>query len=115
MPDGAFQKDLERIGLHWLFEIPECFEIANRGQRLFHAAECRQHDRRSVIAALVQVPDQLESVHARHQQIRNNDVCVEGVEPFERFQSVCGNLCLEASIGENSRQRGTLAVVIIYD
>ena len=59
--------------------------------------------------------DQFESVHARHDQIRNNDVRVEGTEPFQRFEAVCGNLRHKAAVGKNGRQRGTLGGVIICD
>lgn len=110
----AFQKNLECAWFHRLFEIPEGFEVVNDGQRFFDAAECGEHNRRSVVAAILQVLDQLESVHARHNQIRNNDVRAEGAEPFQRVEAVRGNLRYKAAVGKNGRQRGALGGVIIY-
>ena len=115
MENCAFQKDLERAWFHRLFEKPECLEIMNDGQRFFDASECREHNRRSKIAALLQLTQQFKAVHARHDQIRNNHVRVEGVEPFQRFKAVSGNLRHKAAIGKNGRQHDTLGVVIIYD
>ncbi len=85
------------------------------GQRLFHAAEAGERDRRSEVAAFLQVPEQFEAVHARHDQIRNDDVRVEGSEPFQRFLPVGRHLRLKVSIGKHGSQGGTLALLIVDD
>ena len=64
---------------------------------------------------LLQVPEELETVHARHDQIRNDDIRTEGGEPFERFLSIRRNLRLLVIIGEHGGQGGTLALVIVDD
>ena len=87
----------------------------NRGERLFHAAEAGERDRRSEVAALLQMPEQFEAVHARHDQIRNDDVCVEGGEPFQRFQPVGRDLRVKVGIGQHGGQGGTLPLVIVND
>jgi hypothetical protein len=59
------------------------------------------------------VPEQFKAVHARHDQIRNDDVCVEGREPFHRFLAVGHDLRLKVTIGKHCSQRSTLALVVI--
>ena len=115
MANRALQEDLECTRFHGLFQKPECLEVMNGGQRLLHAAESGEHDRRSKVAVLLQVPEEFEAVHARHDQIRNDDIRVEGCEPFQRFLAVRRNLRLKVIIGEHGGQSGTLARVIIYD
>src|SRR5580698_4452817 len=73
----AFQKSPEGERLHGLFQEPECLEVMNCRQGLFHAAEASERDRRSEVAAFLQMPEQLKAVHARHDQVRYNDVCIE--------------------------------------
>ena len=85
------------------------------GKRLLHAAEAGERDRRSEVAAFLQVPEQFKAVHARHDQIRNDDVCVEGGEPFQRFLPVGRHLRLKVTIGKHGSQGGTLALVVIDD
>ena len=76
----------------------------DRGQRLFHAAEAGERDRRSEVAAFLQVPEQFKAVHARHDQIRDDDVRVEGGEPFQRFLPVGGDLRFKVTIGKHGGQ-----------
>ena len=87
----------------------------NSGQRLFHAAETGEYDRRSEVAAFLQVPEQFKAVHARHDQIRNDDVSVEGRETFQRFLSVACDLRLKVRLGQHGSQGSTLPLVIIDD
>ncbi len=84
----AFEKDLEGAWFDRLFQEPECLEVVNGRQRLVDASETGEHDRRSLVAVFLQVPEQLEAVHARHDQVGNNDIRVEGSEPFQRFLPV---------------------------
>ena len=111
----AFQKGLEGARFHRLLQEPECLEVMNGGQRLFHAAEAGERDRRSEVAAFLQMPEQLEAVHARHDQIRNDDVRVEGSEPFQRFLPVGRDLRFKVAVGKHGSQGGTLPLVIVND
>jgi hypothetical protein len=61
------------------------------------------------------MPEEFEAVHARHDQIRNDDIRIEGGEPFQRFLAVRRNLRLKVILGEHGGQSGTLALVIIDD
>ena len=61
------------------------------------------------------MPEQFEAVHARHDQIRNDDVRVEGGEPLQRFLPIGGDLRLKVAIGKHGGQGGTLALVIVDD
>ena len=109
----TFQEDLEGARLHRLLQEPECLKVMDRGQRLFHAAEAGERDRWSEVAAFLQVPEQFKAVHARHDQIRNYDVCVEGSEPFQRFLTVGRDLRFKVAIGKHGSQGGTLALIIV--
>ena len=111
----AFQKNLKSARLHRFLQEPERLEVMNRGQRLFHAAEAGERDRRSEVAAFLQMPEQFKAVHARHHQIRNNDVRVEGGEPFQRFLPVGRDLRVKVGIGKHGGQGGTLALIIVDD
>jgi hypothetical protein len=77
--------------------------------------EASERDRRSEVAPFLQVPEQLKAVHARHDQIRNDDVCVEGNEPFQRFLPVARDLRVKGTIRKHGSQGGTLALVIVDD
>jgi hypothetical protein len=59
------------------------------------------------------VPEQFETVHARHDQIGNDDIRVKGGEQVQRFLPVRRALRLKVSIGKHGGQGGTLAFVII--
>ena len=83
------------------------------GKRLVHTSEAGERDRRCEIAAFLQVPEQFKAVHSRHHQIRNNDVCVEGCEPFQCFPPVGRHLGVKVTLAEHGRQRATLPLVII--
>src|SRR5581483_130135 len=83
--NGALQKNHQSAPFHWLLEKPERFEVMDGRKRLLHAAKARECDCWGEVAAFFQSAEQLEAVHARHDQIRNNDVCIEGTEPFQRF------------------------------
>ena len=85
------------------------------GQRLLHTAECGEGDRRREVAAFLQAPEQLKAVHARHDQVRHDDVRVEGSEPFQRILPVAGDLCFKLAVGQHGGQGGTLALVIVDD
>ena len=85
----------------------------DRGQRLFHAAKAGERDCRSQVAALLQMPEQLEAVHARHDQIRHDDVRVEGSEPFQRLLPVGRHLRVEVAIGKHGNQCVTLPGVVV--
>jgi hypothetical protein len=61
------------------------------------------------------MPQQLKAVHARHKQIRNDDVCVEDSEAFQRFLSVACNLYFKVGVGEHGSQGGALPLVIVDD
>ena len=98
-----------------VLQKPERLEVMNGGQRLFHAAESGEHNRWSKVAVLLQVLKKLETVHARHDQIRNDDIRTKGGETFQRFLPVRRKLRLKAIIGEHGGQSGTLALVIIDD
>ena len=45
----------------------------------------------------------------------NDDVCVEGGEPFQRFLPVGRDLRVKVTIGKHGGQGATLALVIIDD
>ncbi len=111
--DGAVQKSSERARFHRLLQEPECLEVMDGGKRLFHTAEAGERDRRSEIAALLQMPEQFEAVHARHHQIRNDDICVKAGEPFQRFQPVGSDLYLKVGVGQHGGQGGALPLVIV--
>ena len=111
----AVQKDFEGPRFHRLFQKPECLEVMDGGQRLFHAAETGERDRRGTVPGVVQVPEQFKAVHPRHDQIRDDDVCVEGSEPFQRFLPVGGDLSVKVALAKQSRQRPPLTLVIIDD
>jgi hypothetical protein len=87
----------------------------NRGKRLFDTAEAGERYRRSEVAAFFQVPEQFKAVHARHDQIRNNDVRVEGSQSFQRFLPVGRDLSVKVTLGKHGSQSGTLALVIVDD
>ena len=61
------------------------------------------------------MPEQLEAVHARHDQIRNDDVCVKGCEPFQCFQPIGRDLSFIITIGKYGGQGPSLPLVIIHD
>ena len=63
----------------------------------------------------LQVLEKFETVHARHDQIRNDDIRVEGGEPFQRFLPVRCKLRLKVVLGEHGGQSSMLAFVIIDD
>ena len=85
------------------------------GKRLVHTAEAGERDRRREIAAFLQVPEQFKTVHARHNQIRDDDVCVEGCEPFQCFQPVGRYLSVKVTIGKHGGEGATLPLVVIDD
>jgi len=111
--DRTFQKSLEGARLHRLFQEPECLEIVDCRQRLFYAAETGERDRRREVAALLQVTEQLEAVHARHDQIRDDDVRVEGNEPLQRFLPIGRHLRFKVRLGKHGRQGAALALLIV--
>ena len=57
--------------------------------------------------------EEFEAVHARHDQIRNDDIRREGGEPFERLRAVGRYLRLKVIIGEHGGRSGALALIII--
>jgi hypothetical protein len=59
--------------------------------------------------------EEFEAVHARHDQIRNDDICVEGTQPFQRFLPVAGELRFEVAIGKHASQGATLPLVVVDD
>jgi len=61
------------------------------------------------------VPEQFKTVHARHDQIRNDDVCIEDTEPFQRFLPIGCYLRLKVAIGKHGSQGGALKLLIIDD
>jgi hypothetical protein len=61
------------------------------------------------------MPEQFEAVHARHDQIRNDDVSVEGSEPFQRFLPVGRDLRGKVTIGKHSGQGAALTLIIVDD
>ena len=63
----------------------------------------------------LQVPEEFKAVHARHDQVRNDHVGVEGGEPFQRFLSVRRNLRLKVTVRKHIGHGGTLTLVIIDD
>src|ERR1039458_2764938 len=85
------------------------------GQRLFNTAKTGQRDRRSEVAALLQAPKQLEAVHARHDQIGNQDVRLEVGETFQRFLPVSREPRVEVALGKHAGQSGTLALIVVDD
>jgi hypothetical protein len=87
----------------------------NGGQRFVHAAESRKRDRRREVATFFQVAQQFEAVHARHDQIGDDDVRVEGREPFQGLLPVSRDLRFEVAIGKHGSQGGALALVIVDD
>ena len=112
---SASESCLERLrismdGAYFLF----CGAPQNR-KGLFHTAEAGERDRRSEVAAFLQVPEQFKAVHARHDQIRHDDVRVEGSEPFQRFLPVARDLRLKVALGKHGSQGVTLPLVIIDD
>src|SRR5580698_408683 len=109
----AFQKSPEGERLHGLFQEPKCLEVMHRGQRLLHAAEAGECDRWSEVAAFLQIPEQFEAVHARHDQVRDNDVRIEGSELLERFAPIRGDLRVKLRLGKHARQSSALALVIV--
>jgi len=68
-----------------------------------------------VRSPFLQIPQQFEAVHARHDQIGNDDIRVEGSEPFQRLLPVAGNLRFKITIGKHGGQGGTLAFVVVDD
>jgi hypothetical protein len=85
----------------------------DRGQRLFYAAKGGERDRRSEVAAILQVPEQFEAVHARHDEIRDDDIRVEGSEPFQRFLPVGRELDVKITIGKHGGQGAALTLVVV--
>ena len=83
------------------------------GKRLFHAAEAGKRNRRSEVAAFLQVPEQFKAVHARHHQVRNDHVRVEGREPFQRFLPIGRDLRVKRTIGKHGSQGTALTLVVI--
>ena len=71
----------------------------NRRKCLFHTAEAGESDCRGDIALLLQVPEQFKAVRAWHDQIRHDDICVEGFEPYQCFQPVGRDLCFNVTLG----------------
>ena len=111
----TFQKNLEGARFHRLLQEPECLEVMDGGKRLFHTAESGERDGRREVAAFLQVPEHFESVHPRHHQIRHDDVRTEGIEPFQRFLPVAGNLNFKVTIAKHRSQGLTLTLVVIDD
>src|SRR6266545_1272994 len=111
--DRAFQKSLEGARFHRLLQKPERVEIMDGRKRLFQAAEARQRDCRSEVAALLQVPQQFKAVHARHYQIRNDDIRVKGREPYQRFLAVGCDLRNKVTIGKHGGHGSTLAALLL--
>ena len=111
----TFQQGPEGARFNRLLQVPERLEVVNSGQRFFHAPKAGERDCGSGVAAFFQMPEQFEAVHARHDQIRNDDVCVEGSEPFQRFLPVGRDLRVVGTPREHGGQSGTLALVVIDD
>jgi hypothetical protein len=61
------------------------------------------------------MPQQLEAIHARHEQIRDDDVRIEGSEPFQRFLAVARNLNFKVAAGEDGSYGSALLLVIVND
>ena len=61
------------------------------------------------------MPEQFEAVHARHDQIRNDDVCIEDTEPFQRFLPIGCYLRLKVAAGKHGRHGSALLLVIVND
>jgi hypothetical protein len=68
-----------------------------------------------MVATLIQVPEQFETVHARHHQIRNDDVRIERSEPLQCFLPVGGDLRFKVAIGKHGDQSIPLALIVIYN
>ena len=64
---------------------------------------------------VLQIPEKLEAIHARHDQIRHDDICVECREPFQRRQTICSDLRFEVGIGQHRGHSGALTLVIVND
>ena len=64
-------------------------EVLQRRQR-------GQHDDRRPGIAVAQVVDQIETVHARHRQIENDQVEDAGIELLHRLQPIAGDIGLHA-------------------
>src|SRR5579871_1053602 len=111
----TFQQGLEGARLHRLFQVPERLELMNGGQSLIHRPKARERNGGSGVAVFFQVPQQFEAVHARHNQIGDDDVCVEDGKPFQRFLPVGRDLRVIGTFGKYGSQGGTLALVIIDD
>src|ERR1022692_1519939 len=111
----AIQKDFEGARFHRLFQKPECLEVMDGGKRFFHTAEAGERDRRREISAFLQMPEQFEAVHAWHDQIRNDDVRVEGREPFQCFQTVGRHLSVKITTGKYGGQGAPLPLVVVDD
>jgi len=87
----------------------------NSGQRPFYTPETGKRDRRPEIATVPQLPKQLESIHARHDQIRNDNVGAEGSKPVEGILPSDRHLRLEITVWQHRHQSTTLSHVIIDD
>jgi hypothetical protein len=59
------------------------------------------------------MPEQFETVHARHDQICDDDVRVEGREPLQRFLPVGRHLRFKVGLGKDGSQGGTLAFLVV--
>src|ERR1035438_2174810 len=81
--DRTVQEGIEGARFHRLFQEPEWLEIMHCRQRLFYSAEAVERDRRSEVAAFLQMPEQFKAVHARHHQVRDDDIRVEGTRSEE--------------------------------
>jgi hypothetical protein len=61
------------------------------------------------------MPEQFEAVHARHDQVRNDDVGIERLEPFQGFLPVGRHLRLKVAIEKHGSHGRTLTLVVVND
>jgi hypothetical protein len=59
--------------------------------------------------------EEFEAVHARHDQVRNDDIGVKGTQPIQRFLPVGGDLRLKVTFGEHGSQSSPPSFLIIDD
>jgi len=111
----AFQQGQERAPFHWLLEVPEGLQVPHGGQRFVHAAKSGERDRRREVAALFQIAQQFEAIHAWHHQIGHDHIRVKGGQTFQRFESVARKLGFKVAAGKHGGQSDALPIVVVYN
>ena len=85
---GALQENSKSRRLNGLFKKPERAQIVNRRNRGFDITESCEHDSRRHIARRSETLQKFEAVHARHHQIRYQDLYSAVIQFIERFLSI---------------------------